>query len=601
LIAQSRFERITYHTSEFPTAPGVHLFKTFLAGVFLTEKGFKRKPQIGMIFRKLFEVIKEKDMQLHETVKCTACKILTLLLSAIILTSYTAASTDYLPKENWQGTAPEEQGMQSQKLADMMEVIKQNQYNIDSILIIRNGYMVLDAYFYPFSKGQRHPIRSCTKSIMSALIGIAIDKGYIQSVDQPITDFFPNKSIANMDEYKKSITLEHLLMMASGLDCKDSYLYNWMGLFEMKCSDDWAQYVLDLPMVGPPGESFEYCNGVSYLLSVIIQNVTKMNTLEFGQKHLFNPLGISEIVWERSPQGVDIGYGEMWLKPHDMAKIGWLYLNKGRWVDEQIVSSSWVQTSTRGHIESKPVPQYGYHWWVNNDGNYAAAGHKGQFILVAPYMNMVVVFTADLTGHTFFIPLELMREYIIPAVSSSNPLPRNAKESERLDKLVKSVTSPYTDGFVWLSKQEGVAKDGRFRHTVSPRFQFEFPVESQKLSTLSQWQVMRMKTPDEVHFDASVIAIPEKIELQDFGPRFYSKYLQKVGSEVKVVANRKIILNCGTPAFRTDIKWVYNNFLEVTSLVVSSYKENRCVYLAIHPGTAPDKYAPIVESLTFEQ
>ena len=99
----------------------------------------------------------------------------------------------------------------------------------------------------------------------------------------------------------------------------------------------WAQYVLDLPMEVTPGEKFEYCNGVSYLLSVIIQNTTKMKTLDFARKHLFEPLGIIDIEWERSPQGIDAGYGEMWLKPHDMAKFGWLYLNKGRWGNKQIV------------------------------------------------------------------------------------------------------------------------------------------------------------------------------------------------------------------------------------------------------------------------
>ena len=327
----------------------------------------------------------------------------------------------------------------------MMEVIKKNGYNVDSVLIIRNGYIVLDAYFYPFSKGLRHVIHSCTKSIMSALIGIAIEKGHIKSVNQPIQDFFPDKTIANMDEYKKSITLEHLLMMASGFDCQDSYLYDWKGLREMKDSEDWAQYVLDLPMVGPPGTSFEYCNGVSYLLSAIIHHTTGMKTLDFAKKYLFNPLGISEIVWEQSPQGIDIGYGGMWLKPHDMAKIGWLYLNEGRWGQKQIVPGPWVEASTRGHIKANPGDQYGYHWWVNNDGNYSAVGYKGQFIFVHRDKNMVVVFTGDLPGGTFFIPIELGRKYIIPAAASSKSLQPNTEETTRLDNLVKSgATSPTT-------------------------------------------------------------------------------------------------------------------------------------------------------------
>ena len=234
-------------------------------------------------------------MKILQNKKSMALYILAILIIFVFIYSCAITSVSINPTEGWQISTPEEQGIQSQMLAEMMEHIKQNSFNIDSILIVRNGYMVLDAYFYPFSKGEKHIIHSCTKSIMSALIGIAIDKGYIQNVDQPIMDFFPDKEFANMDDLKKSITLEDLLMMASGLKCRDSYLYRWVGLFEMRSSPDWAQYVLDLPMTEAPGEKFEYCNGVSYLLSVIIQNTTGIKTLDFARKHLFGPLGIVDV------------------------------------------------------------------------------------------------------------------------------------------------------------------------------------------------------------------------------------------------------------------------------------------------------------------
>lgn len=511
------------------------------------------------------------------------------------------ASTSTFPADGWPVSTPEAQGMQSQMLADMLEVIEKNRYNVDSVLIVRNGHIVLDAYFHPFSKGLRHPIHSCTKSIVSALFGIAIDKGFIKSLDQPVLDFFPDKTIANMDDNKKAMTLEHLLMMASGLDCQDSYLYDWRGLIEMKDSEDWAQFVLDLPMIGPPGESFEYCNGVTYLLSVIIQKTTKMKTLDFARKHLFNPLGITEIVWEQSPQGVDVGFGAMWLKPHDMAKIGWLYLNKGRWGREQIVPAAWVEASTRGHIEAHPGDRYGYHWWVRNDGNYAAVGYKGQFIFVERDKNMVVVFTGDLPGGTFFIPMELGQKYIIPAASSSKSLPPDAIQAARLDDLVKSAAASPTDGYVWMAMEDGVARDGVFRRAKFPKFMFEYPKGSKKLTTVSPWQLMKMKTPDEVHFEASMIDIPEKLKLKDFGPTVYADFIKRTGSGVEVLANKKIALKCGTPAYRTDIKWLWNGYIPLTSLVVSAYKGNKCVYLATHARPPnPEKFAPIVESLTFE-
>ena len=159
-------------------------------------------------------------MKLRPIKKYIGCCVIFFFLITVFFYSPATASTYPFPTKEWQVSTPEEQGMQSQMLADMLEVIEKNSYNVDSVLIIRNGYIVLDAYFYPFSKGLRHPIHSCTKSIISALIGIAIEKGHIKSVDQPVKDFFPDKTIANMDDDKKSMTLEHLLMMASGLDCK---------------------------------------------------------------------------------------------------------------------------------------------------------------------------------------------------------------------------------------------------------------------------------------------------------------------------------------------------------------------------------------------
>jgi len=307
--------------------------------------------------------------------------------------------------------------MQSQMLAEMIEHIKKNSFSIESISIVRNGYLVLDAYFYPYLKDQKHIIHSCTKSIMSALIGIAIDRGYIQNVEQSVTDFFPDKAFANMDELKKSITLENLLMMASGLKCRDSYLYRRVGLFEMMSSNDWTQHVLDLPMVETPGEKFEYCNGVSFLLSAIIQNTTKMKTLDFARMHLFKPLGIIDVDWETSPQGIDVGYGDMWLKPHDMAKIGLLYVNKGRWGNKQIVPSAWVEVSTKGHIDATLYDKYGYQWWVDSAGYYMAVGYKGQRIFVVPEKNIVAVFTCDQTEDKGLILKNLLDFYIISAAS----------------------------------------------------------------------------------------------------------------------------------------------------------------------------------------
>lgn len=330
--------------------------------------------------------------------------------------------------------------MDSEILVDMLVRIQEQDYNIDSLTIIRNDYIVIDAYFYPFTKDTKHIIHSCTKSIVSALVGIAIENGYIESVDQPVLSFFPQKTADNSDATKQALTLEHLLMMGSGLNCRDSYLYNWRGLSEMRTSDDWVQYMLDLPMVAEPGTRFEYCNGGSYLLAAILEQTTGMSALAFAENHLFGPLGITDVHWPTSPQGINIGWGEMYLKSHDMAKIGLLYLNEGHWEDKQVIPSSWVQASTSPQIRSGTLSDnYGYQWWVDSGGYYMALGFAGQFIFVVPEKNMIVVFTS---GGDFPVPEILLNNYILPAGNSEDPQPPNPDGYERLNQLTQDSATP---------------------------------------------------------------------------------------------------------------------------------------------------------------
>ena len=236
----------------------------------------------------------------------------------------TQREPDYWPTTGWRTTTPEEQGMDSVKLAKMVEFILEQNYDIHSVTVIRNGYLVADVTIHPFESNSRHHLASATKSITSALIGIAIQQGYINNVDQTVLSFFPERSAANLDANKKKMTLEHLLTMSSGLDCRDN-IDDWSRLFQMMETDDWVQYMLDLPMAEPPGTRFEYCNGASFMLSAIIQETTGMNTLDFAKDHLFSPLGIDDVVWLSNLQGITIGRTRLIMKPHDMAKIGYLF------------------------------------------------------------------------------------------------------------------------------------------------------------------------------------------------------------------------------------------------------------------------------------
>jgi CubicO group peptidase (beta-lactamase class C family) len=358
---------------------------------------------------------------------------------------------DYWPTIGWRASTPEEQGFDSALLIEMLEKIIKDGVDINSISIIRNGYLIADIYMYPADKYEKHAIHSCTKSFTSTLVGIAVDKGYIESTQQHMVDFFPEKSIKNMDGRKSAITLQNLLTMRSGLETKDNMKdYRWQGLYEMRRTNDWTQYVLDRPMAEPPGTRFEYSNLVSFLLTSILQEQTKRDALSFAREHLFGPLGIKDVMWYKSPKGVYNGFAGLSLTPHNMAKLGFLYLNNGRWETQQILSEDWVEIATKGHasaswasVSASWALQYGYQWWVAEDF-YFAMGYQGQFIFVVPDKHMVVVFTSDhLVGRSLFTPLKYLKEYILPAAISTKSLPVNHKNSQRMQKLTNDLFNKY--------------------------------------------------------------------------------------------------------------------------------------------------------------
>ncbi|MBT8352365.1 MAG: beta-lactamase family protein, partial [Deltaproteobacteria bacterium] len=510
-----------------------------------------------------------------------ALYILFIFGTLVFYYSYACASVNTFPTEGWHTSNPEKQGMDSAKLSDMLEKVLKEKPRIDSITIIRNGHMVLDAYFYPFKKHSKHIIHSCTKSITSAAFGIAMDKGYIKNIEQPVVEIFPEKQITNLTDDKKAITLKNLLTMTSGLNTMDSYIYNWMGLNAMTQANDWVQSVLDRPMAEKPGTQFEYSNCVTFMLSAIIQKTTKQNTLKFMEKHLFGPLGITDVRWASSPKGINVGYGMMWLTPHDMAKIGWLYLNKGQWGDQQIVSEKWVRDSTQKHYSATLFDGYGYQWWISPDKFYAAVGYGGQFIFVVPQKNMVVVFTSTLKRDEFFKPENLLSEFIIPAAVSGKPFPENSKQTARLNSLISkgAESQPY----IWKTKEEGVAQDSLFTRTAMPAFKFRYPPGCLKVELHPELphQVMHMKTMDENRFAAYVIDTPKNISLKDFAGKYYVPKLEDLNPNfnvITIISNKEIVLKGNTTAYQTNITFISGGWPMNLELVVAQ-RQNKYVYV----------------------
>lgn len=341
------------------------------------------------------------------------------------------------PAPEWSHSEPEAQGMSSPKLAAMLERIKSDNPGIRSVTIVRHGNVILDVRISPFERGDRHDIHSCTKSVLSALIGIAIDRRDLPGPDTPVLDFFPGYEIANPDANKRALTLGHLLTMTAGLKTEDSYLYNWTGLRRMRASQDRAQYILDLPIATEPGTSFEYSNGVAQLLAIILQKATGQSAEAYAREHLFQPIGIFDYAWEGPTPEENWGFSGLGMHPLDMARLGYLYLRDGDWDGVQVVPADWVHASTAPQIAAGTMAgSYGYQWWVDED-KFMMQGYGGQFVYVLPGLDLVVVFTGALPQWSFFTPRGFLSNYIEAAVIADHALPANPTAAARLDSLVR--------------------------------------------------------------------------------------------------------------------------------------------------------------------
>ncbi len=407
--------------------------------------------------------------------------LIALLYGGILVWAYTPSPDfepyayepivpDYWPTEGFRASSPEAQGMDSAKLLEIHDFYakkheKNLENSIDAIAIYRNGYLVADYYFNPlYPRDTPHIIHSVTKSVMSSLIGIAIEQGYIESVDVPFVEFFPEKQDAITDDAMREVTIKDLLSMETGIRSCDSSLYLWKGNFAMQKTDDWVAYIMSLPVDVAPGERYDYSNMSSFLLSAIIEEATGMDTLDFANENLFAPLGIEGVQWEWSPQGYAIGYARMWMKPEDMAKFGLLYLQQGQWDGKQVVPAEWVQESITPHAFPKNYVQlldpngevnkdatatnwqkanfvhpfadgYGYQWWLNKDGSYSAIGVSGQYIIVVPEENLVVVVNNASSGLGVYLPGRLLKKFILPAIVSDEAIaPNEAAHQALLDK-----------------------------------------------------------------------------------------------------------------------------------------------------------------------
>jgi len=334
------------------------------------------------------------------------------------------------PTYGWITSTPEEQNMSSAILDDMNFYILSEEIDIDSITIIKNGYLVYEEYYKDYmvnpdknftttwvlyNDTQKHNIWSVTKSITSLLIGIAIDLGFIDNISQTFFEFFPERWNASFDARKLDITIENLLRMESGL------IGEFSGIPYTTYGYDYLQRILSIPLLHDPGTSYEvtwdsYSNGGVSMLSAIINKTTGRLTWDFAQEYLFDPLGIprENLHWSQygdiaSNFSMNPGSSGLAMYPQDMAKIGYLCLNNGTWDGTQIVSPEWIEIS---QTDNPGAVVYGYLWWLSwgvSPSYYLAGGANGQKIVVVNEIDMVIIFTA----HIDEFQDELINDYII--------------------------------------------------------------------------------------------------------------------------------------------------------------------------------------------
>jgi CubicO group peptidase (beta-lactamase class C family) len=347
---------------------------------------------------------------------CTPARLCTsvILIASILLASALAgcggpeaeelAAIDYAPLAagDWPVSTPQEQGLDPMLVAELYYNAERSE-SLYGLLVIKNGYLVAEKYFHGKSMTQLSSRASVTKSITSALVGIALEQGCLSSVDQKMMDFFPELASRVRDPRKNQITIRHLLQMRAGYPWEESS----GELLDLMFSGFRSSNLVDVPLVRDPGSGFDYSNLGVHLLGIIVARACDTDLKSYAQEHLFAPLGGEVGAWLRGWEDYYIGFADLEITARDMARFGQLYLDEGRFQGNQVVPAGWVRDSLQTYSEDAWYygvgrnwrdSAYGYLWWSIRAGDHRynlAWGHGGQQIAVLDDLDLVVVATAD--------------------------------------------------------------------------------------------------------------------------------------------------------------------------------------------------------------
>jgi CubicO group peptidase (beta-lactamase class C family) len=326
--------------------------------------------------------------------------------------------------DGWRISSPEAEGMDGNMLLSGLQAIRDGAYpGVDSVVIVKNNALIAEGYFNGFARESLHDVRSASKSITSALAGIAIAQ-VLFGIDDPIAQHIPQfESHANMDDRKRAITIRHLLHMNSGLDCNDWIATSPGNEERMYDSPDWVRFILNLPMVRGPGQGPAYCTGGVVVLGHAISTASGMTLDNFANTYLFGPLGVQNTGWRRSPDGRATGGGGMRLRPRDAAKFGSLYLNAGQWNGVPVLPEAWVEQS-KDEVHRLGRDGYGLLWWKRqmlvpgpDRSGFFASGNGGNFIFVIPAHHLLVVFTgSNYNSELMNRPFDILDRSVLPAI-----------------------------------------------------------------------------------------------------------------------------------------------------------------------------------------
>jgi len=335
-----------------------------------------------------------------------------------------AALTPVLPTAEWPSAAPDSEGVDSARLAALVGRIRARAYgSISSLLVVRNGQLVVEEYFNGATPSVPHTMQSVSKSVTSLLAGIAIDQGRLGLADRVLALMRTYDPVANRDARKDALTVRDLLTMRTGFDWSEN-VYAGSPLQRLNdCRCDWLRFVLDWPMRETPGTRFEYVSGGVILLGGVIGAATGQRIDRFADQYLFGPLQMQGPYWiGGQPDDLPHTGGGLYLRARDMAKIGQLVLDEGRWRGAQIVSARWIHESTARAVAtgrsfgSHPV-DYGYLWWVTSPSEIiTASGALGQWIFVSPRDRLVVTATGNNDNGFQVSPVDFFYAEILTAV-----------------------------------------------------------------------------------------------------------------------------------------------------------------------------------------